>query len=219
MGLGDEGWGSPPDQRRRGRKPSRGVAFQLLERRTSRPDGSTRVFAQGSRSLAVLGMSFELFTSFQIATECKTPHLRLAQAGRWSRSLGWIGVALLGSASSKSVRCTSCPFRARISPVQLRRSFEQNARAPSDRGDADRRAPARVRLGVARLSRAIELGTEECCHRSEKGPVISVILQTTNRAADARLDGSTHRDGRCPHNCTDFERETSGRDSQSTDFI
>jgi hypothetical protein len=33
------GWGSPPDQRRRGRIPSRGVAFQLLERRTSRPDG------------------------------------------------------------------------------------------------------------------------------------------------------------------------------------
>jgi len=40
-GLGDEGWGSPPDQRRRGRKPSRGVAFQLLERRTSRPDDET----------------------------------------------------------------------------------------------------------------------------------------------------------------------------------
>ena len=157
--------------------------------------------------------------SFQIATECKTPHLRLAQAGRWSRSLGWIGVALLGSASSKSVRCTSCPSRARISPVQLRRSFEQIARAPSDRGDADRRAPARVRLGVARLSRAIELGTEECCHRSEKGPVISVILQTTNRAADARLDGLTHRDGPCPHDCTDLERETSGRDSQGDQFV
>src|SRR5436309_2542317 len=24
------------------------------------------------------------------------------------------------------------------------------------------------------------------------------VLQTTNRAADARLDGSSHRDGRCP---------------------
>jgi len=46
-----------------------------------------------------------------------------------------------------------------------------------------------------------------------------VILQTTNRAADARLDGSTHRDGPCPHDCTDLERDTSGRDSQGNQSV
>jgi len=150
---------SPPDRRRRGRVPSRGVAFLLLERHTSRPDGK------------ISECELTDIVSCQIATKCKTPRLRLAQAGRWSRSLGSIGGALLGSASSESGRCTRYCSRARVAPVHIDRAFEQFARDPLVRGDADRRAPARVRLGQARLSRAIELGGEQCSHRSGKRSV------------------------------------------------
>ena len=160
--------------------------------------------------------------SFQIATECKTPHLRLAQAGRWSRSLRLDGSGtprecvlrvhplhqLFVSGANLAPSCS--PYLRAECPSSLRWRRHRPARTSSrPPGRSPAVACDRVGNGGMLSSRRNEVRVR----------VISVILQTTNRAADARLDGSTHRDGRCPHDCTDSERETSGRDSQSNDFI
>jgi len=159
--------------------------------------------------------------SFQIAAECKTPHLAAGAGGALGRSLGSIEVALLRSASFVSHRCTSCLSRARVARVRGLRAFEQHARGRRARGGADWRAPAPDELGEARLSQAVELDTEEGCHQARLR-----LVKQVRRCLYKRQIASPSFDSMrllievvVARARRTNERETSGRDSQGDDFI